>query len=79
MRQLLTTVYLVAVGALMQGQNTPNAATGNFAGEYRSVKPEQKALVDDWMKRFSETIRNRSIRRWLTTTCRSRQGRPSTQ
>jgi hypothetical protein len=56
MRQLLTVVYLVGFGAQMHGQNTPKAATGNFAGEYRSLKPEQKALVDDWMKRFSETI-----------------------
>jgi hypothetical protein len=56
MRQLLTVLYLVAFVAHLNGQNTPDAATGNFAGEYRSLKPEQKALVDDWMKRFSETI-----------------------
>jgi hypothetical protein len=56
MRQLLTVVCLVAFGAEMRGQNTPNDATGNFARGYASLKPEQKALVDDWMKRFSETI-----------------------
>jgi hypothetical protein len=59
MRQVLTFVLLVAFGADMRGQNTPNAATGNFAGGYASLKPEQTALVDDWMKRFSETVRQR--------------------
>jgi hypothetical protein len=43
----------------MRGQNTGNSADGNFAGKYASLKPEQKALVDDWMKRFGETIRKR--------------------
>jgi hypothetical protein len=41
----------------MHGQNTPNAPTDRFTGKYASLKPEQKALVDDWMKRFSATIR----------------------
>jgi hypothetical protein len=57
MRQLLTVVCLMAFSAAMQGQNGPNAAVGDFAGKYASLKPEQKALVDDWMRRFSETIR----------------------
>ena len=57
MQQFLAFVLLVVFGAEIRGQNTPNAAAGNFAGAYASLKPEQKALVDDWMKRFSETIR----------------------
>jgi hypothetical protein len=56
MLQVLTLVLLVASSAEMRGQNTPNDTTGNFAGGYASLKPEQKALVFDWMKRFSETI-----------------------
>ena len=57
MQQVVAFALLVAFGAEMRGQNTPHAATGNFAGGYTSLKPEQKALVDDWMKRLSETIR----------------------
>ena len=47
---------MVAFSAEMRGQNTPNDTTGNFADGYASLKPEPKALIDDWMKRFSETI-----------------------
>jgi hypothetical protein len=56
MQQVLAFVLSVAFGSEIRGQNTPNAATGNFAGGYASLKPEQKALTDDWMKRFSATI-----------------------
>jgi hypothetical protein len=56
MQHIVTVVLLVAFGAEVRGQNTPNAA-GNFAGGYASLKPEQKTMVDEWMKRFSETIR----------------------
>ena len=57
MRQVFTVLCLVAFAAEMQGQNTPNDVPGRFAGKYASLKPEQRALVDDWMRRFSETIR----------------------
>ena len=40
----------------MFGQNTPNGAAGDFGAKYASLKPEQKALVDDWIRRFSATI-----------------------
>jgi hypothetical protein len=31
-------------------------ATPDFAGKYSDLLPDQKRLVDDWMRRFSETI-----------------------
>jgi hypothetical protein len=57
MRQLWTVICLLALGIKAQGQNAPNAPSSDFAGKYASLKSEQKALVDDWMKRFSETVR----------------------
>jgi hypothetical protein len=56
MRQLLTVVLLAAFGADIQGQNTPDTGGARFAGKYASLRPEQKSLVADWMRRFSETI-----------------------
>ena len=47
---------LMTFGGGMYGQNTPKDATGDFGAKYASLKPEQKALVDDWIKRFSATI-----------------------
>ena len=56
-RQVATVVCAVVtfLGA-MYGQNTGNAAAGDFSANYASLKPEQKALVDDWIKRFSATM-----------------------
>jgi hypothetical protein len=57
MRQLATvTIALVTFGGAMFGQSTPNGAASDFGAKYASMRPEQKALVDDWIKRFSATI-----------------------
>ncbi len=47
---------LVTFGGGMYGQKTPDAATGDFGANYASLKPEQKALVDDWIRRFNATV-----------------------
>ena len=57
MRQFLIVISLASFVVRGGGQDMPNKAALDFAGGYTSLKPEQKALVDDWMKRFSETIR----------------------
>ncbi|MGA7415916.1 MAG: hypothetical protein WBW33_35925 [Bryobacteraceae bacterium] len=56
-RQVATVVCaLVTFLGAMYGQNAGDAATGDFSANYASLKPEQKALVGDWIKRFSATI-----------------------
>jgi len=39
----------------MYGQNPPGD-TQDYGAKYASLKLEQKALVDDWIRRFSLTI-----------------------
>jgi hypothetical protein len=58
MRQVKTVVWaLVVFSRVTYGQNTPAGAVDDFGATYGSLKPEQKALVDDWIKRFSATIK----------------------
>ena len=56
MRQVF--IAILALLALSIGAGTQNTggAASDFGGGYDSLKSEQKALVDDWMKRFSATI-----------------------
>ncbi len=56
-RQVVTVVCALAtfLGA-MYGQDSGGAATGDFSANYASLKPEQKALIDDWIKRFSAIV-----------------------
>jgi hypothetical protein len=57
MRHVVTVVCALATsGVGIYGQSTPAGSRGDFAGKYSSLKPEQKALVNDWMKRFGATI-----------------------
>ena len=57
MRQTLSIIWaLTAFGVGVYGQNAPNSGTGDFGAKYIMLRPEQKALVDDWIKRFSATI-----------------------
>ena len=51
-----SSVCLVTFGGAMSGQNTSKGAASDFGAKYASLKPEQKALVDDWIRRFSATI-----------------------
>lgn len=56
-RQVATIAYaLVTFLGAIYGQNTGDAAAGDFSANYASLKPEQKALVDDWIKRFSAIV-----------------------
>jgi hypothetical protein len=48
---------LLTFGAALFAQSTPTEAASDFGAKYASLKPEQKALVDDWIRRFSATIR----------------------
>jgi hypothetical protein len=57
MRKLLILIWLVAFGDEMLGQGTRNVTAADSPGGYPFLKSEQKALVNDWMKRFSEAIR----------------------
>src|SRR6187399_2748860 len=60
MRQLLTLVWLgVTFSRGIYGQNAEQDATGGYGAKYSSLKPEQKALVDDWIKRFSATVQKK--------------------
>ena len=57
MLQLVTVACaVVTFGGVTFGQSPPNGAASNFGAKYASLKPEQKALVDDWIGRFSATI-----------------------
>src|SRR6187399_1719916 len=47
-------VGFVAVGAVQQ---QPPASTAILGDKYSDLLPEQKALVDDWFKRFSEVLK----------------------
>jgi hypothetical protein len=56
MRQVLIAVpALLALSISVSTQDTPSDAS-DFGGGYDSLAPEQKALIDDWMNRFSATI-----------------------
>jgi len=60
MRQLLTLVWVgAAISRGLCAQNAEQNATGGFGAKYASLKPEQKALVDDWIKRFSATVQKK--------------------
>jgi hypothetical protein len=60
MRQLLILVWVgVTFICGIYGQNAEQDATGGFGAKYASLKPEQKALVDDWIKRFSVIVQKR--------------------
>src|SRR6478672_3369035 len=48
-------IAILALRITAGAQNT-QGAPGDFGGGYDSLKSEQRALVDDWMKRFSATI-----------------------
>jgi hypothetical protein len=57
MRQVVTVACALAtLGGAMPGQSTSKSAPSDFGAKYRSLKPEQKALVDDWIQRFNATI-----------------------
>jgi len=49
---------ILALLALSLGASSQNTSGGpsDFGGGYDTLHPEQRALVDDWMKRFSATI-----------------------
>lgn len=48
--QTLLSTLLAGVPAAAQGGS-------QFAGQYQDLKPEQQLLVDDWFKRFSQTVK----------------------
>ena len=52
---LIAILALLALSIGAGAQNTQGAAS-DFGGGYDSLQSEQRALVDDWMKRFSATI-----------------------
>ena len=56
MRQVVTVCALVTYGGAIFGQSVPQGAASDFGAKYASLKPQQKALVDDWIRRFSATI-----------------------
>jgi hypothetical protein len=57
MRVCLVVFCIVAAAtATGSAQETQGPAANDFGGTYESLKPEQKALVDDWMKRFGAVI-----------------------
>jgi len=57
MQQVVTLACALAtLGGGMFGQSPPNGPTSNFGANYASLKPEQKALIDDWIRRFSAII-----------------------
>src|SRR4051794_17072084 len=57
MRQVLIAIFSVLALSIEGGSQNTEPAAGDFGGNYESLHSEQKALVDDWMKRFSATIR----------------------
>jgi hypothetical protein len=52
---LIEILALLALSIDAGTQNTRGAAT-DVGGGYDSLVPQQRALIDDWMKRFSATI-----------------------
>jgi hypothetical protein len=56
-RQILTaTCALMTFGGAILGQSTSKEAVSDFGAKYASMRPEQKALVEDWVRRFSATV-----------------------
>ncbi len=49
---LIATALIAALPTLTFAEDT----AAGFSGHYASLRPEQKALVDDWMQRLSTTI-----------------------
>ena len=47
---------VLALLALSMGASSQNSTPSDFGGGYDTLQSEQRALVDDWMKRFSATI-----------------------
>jgi hypothetical protein len=47
---------LVTLLGASNGQKPDSASHGDFSANYASLKTEQKALVDDWIKRFSVIV-----------------------
>ncbi len=57
MRQVLIATSALLALSIGAGIQNAQQAAGDFSGNYDSLRSEQKTLVDDWMKRFSATIR----------------------
>src|SRR5204863_1171646 len=47
---------VVTFGTATSGQSTSSHSTGNFGAKFESLNPEQKALVEDWIRRFSAIV-----------------------
>ena len=56
MRHVLITILALLGPGMGAGPQNPQGATRDFTGAYDTLQSEQRALVDDWMKRFSATI-----------------------
>ena len=56
MRQVLIAIFALLALSIGAGSSKHAGAASDFGGSYDSLESEQKALVDDWMKRFSATI-----------------------
>src|SRR5215213_9270833 len=56
MRQVLMAISALLALTVAGGSQKTQHTAGEFGGNYDSLDSEQKALVDDWMKRFSATI-----------------------
>ena len=56
MRQVLIAIFALLALSIGAGSQNTRGAASDFGGNYDSLESEQKALVDDWMKRFSATI-----------------------
>src|SRR5688500_10018912 len=56
MRQVLIAISALFTLSIGAGSQSTHGAASDFGGSYDSLDSPQKALVDDWMKRFSATI-----------------------
>ncbi|HYI95291.1 MAG TPA: hypothetical protein VEX68_17250 [Bryobacteraceae bacterium] len=56
MRQVLIAISALLSLSIGASSQNPQHAASDFGGNYDSLQPEQRALIDDWMKRFSATI-----------------------
>lgn len=63
MPRLVTVCVLMTFGGAMSGQSASNGTVNDFGAKYATLKPEQKALIDDCITRFSATIHKQVERR----------------
>lgn len=56
MRHVFIAILALLALSIGAGTQNPQGATTGFGGSYDTLQSAQRALVDDWMKRFAATI-----------------------